>query len=178
MTKEGDTNMEFLSDFLSWAWARHHNVLSWYIRPMFILPFIFFAYKRNWKGLVATIIALLTSMFWFPAPATVDPAVEQFLQAEKDYILGDWTLSKVLASLTVPAFFYFLALAFWRRSWWWGLAVINLAALGKIAWSVISGGESGWAVLIPAVIGMLVCNVAVSLGVRFIHNKQAQKVTS
>ncbi len=43
--------MEFFSDFLSWAWARHHNVLSWYIRPMFILPFIFFAYKRSWKGL-------------------------------------------------------------------------------------------------------------------------------
>ena len=169
--------MEFLSDFLSWAWARHHNVLSWYIRPMFILPFIFFAYKRNWQGLVVTIIALLTSMFWFTAPATVDPAVEQFLQAEKDYILGDWTLSKVLASLTVPAFFYFLALAFWKRSWWWGVAVINLAALGKVAWSVISGGESGWAVLLPAVIGMLVCDAAVYFGVTFINKRQTLSAT-
>jgi hypothetical protein len=35
--------MEMLTDFLAWAWARHHNVLSWYIRPMFILPFIYFA---------------------------------------------------------------------------------------------------------------------------------------
>ncbi len=97
--------MEFLSDFLSWAWARHHNVLSWYIRPMFIIPFIYFAYKQNWKGLVLTVIALFTSMFWFPAPATVDPAVEQFLQAEKDYILGDWTFAKVLASLDRPRVF-------------------------------------------------------------------------
>jgi len=32
--------MGFLSDFLSWVWARHPNVLSWYLRPMFILPFI------------------------------------------------------------------------------------------------------------------------------------------
>ena len=125
-----------------------------------------------------TVIALATSMFWFPAPTSVDPAVEQFLQSEKDYILGDWTLSKVLASLTVPAFFYFLALAFWKRSWWWGVAVINLAALGKVAWSVISGGESGWAVLVPAVIGMLVCDAAVYLGVKFIHNRQVQKATS
>ena len=170
--------MEILSDFLAWAWSRHHNVLSWYIRPMFILPYIYFAYKRSWKGIVVTIIGLLTSMFWFPAPTTVDPAVEQFLQSERDYLLGEWTLSKVLASLTVPAFFYFLALAFWKRSWWWGVAVINLAALGKVAWSIISGGESGWAVLVPAVIGMLVCDAAVYLGVKFIHNRQVQKATS
>ena len=169
--------MEFLSDFLSWAWARHHNVLSWYIRPMFIIPFIFFAYKRNWMGLIVTVIALSTSMFWFPAPATVDPAVEQFLQSEKDYLLGEWTLSKVLASFTVPAFFYFLALAFWKRSWWWGVAVINLAALGKVAWSVISGGESGWAGLVPAVIGMLVCDAAVYLGVTFINKRQTLSAT-
>ena len=170
--------MEILSDFLTWAWARHHNVLSWYIRPLFILPYIYFAYKRSWKGIIVTIIGLLTSMFWFPAPATVDPAVEQFLQAERDYLLGVWTFGKVLLTLTVPAFFYFLALAFWKRSWWWGVAVINLAALGKIAWSVAEGGKSGWAVLIPAAIGMLVCDAAVYFGVKFIHNKQVQKVTS
>lgn len=164
--------MEFFFDFLAWAWARHHNVLSWYIRPLFILPFIFFAYKRSWKGLVITVAALFTSMFWFSAPAIVDPAVAKFLQVEKDYILGGWTITKVFASLTVPAFFYFLALAFWKRSWWWGVAVINLAALGKIAWSVIEGGESGWAVLVPAVIGMLVCDAAVYFGIKFIHRKK------
>ena len=56
------------------------------------------------------IIALFTSMFWFPAPTAVDPMVELFLQAEKDYLLGTWTLGKVLLTLTVPALFYFLAL--------------------------------------------------------------------
>jgi hypothetical protein len=116
---------------------------------------------------------LLTSMFWFPAPATVDPAVEQFLQSEKAYILGEWTSAKVLGSLTVPAFFYFLALAFWKRSWGWGVAVINLAALGKVAWSVASGGESGWSVLVPAMIGMLVCDAAVYFGVKIINRRKA-----
>lgn len=164
--------MDILSDFLSWAWARHHNVLSWYIRPLFILPYIYFAYKHSRLGIAITIAALLTSMFWFPAPATVDPAVEQFLKAERDYLLGAWTLGKVLASMTVPAFFYFLALAFWKRSWRWGLAVINLAALGKIAWSVAEGGQAGWAVLVPALIGMAVCNAAVVWGVRFIERRK------
>jgi ABC-type glycerol-3-phosphate transport system substrate-binding protein len=26
-------------EFTTWAWERHHNVLSWYIRPLFLLPF-------------------------------------------------------------------------------------------------------------------------------------------
>lgn len=155
--------MEFLSDVLTWAWARHHNILSWYIRPLFVIPFVFFAYQRNWKGLVVTVIALFTSMFWFPAPAVADPAVEKFLQAETDYILGTWDFAKVMWTMTIPAFFYFLALAFWKRSLWWGLAVINLAALGKIFWSLLSAGEAGYATLGPALIGMLVCNIVVYL---------------
>ena len=155
--------MEFLSDFLAWAWARHHNVLSWYIRPMFVIPFVYFAYQRSWKGLVLTVVALFTSMFWFPVPAVADPAVENFLQVEKDYILGTWDFAKVMWTMTVPAFFYFLALAFWKRSLWWGLAVINLAALGKIFWSILSAGESGYATLAPALIGMVVCDVVVYL---------------
>jgi hypothetical protein len=125
-----------------------------------------------------TVIALFTSMFWFAAPAVPDPAVENFLQAEKDYIFGAWNFAKVMLTLTVPAFFYLLALAFWKRSLWWGLAVINLAAVGKIVWSVLSAGEAGYATLGPALIGMIVCDVAVYLGNRLIHRRQAQTLVS
>jgi hypothetical protein len=170
--------MEFINDFLAWAWARHHNILSWYIRPLFILPYIYFAYKRSWKGLAITILALATSMFWFPAPDSVDPMVSEFLQAEKDYLTGTWTLPKILLTLTVPLFFYLLGLSFWKRSWWWGVVVINLAALGKIAWSVAEGGESGWAILIPAVVGMAVCDAAVYFGVKYLNNRKSQTAAS
>jgi len=169
--------MEFLNDFSAWAWARHHNVLSWYIRPLFIIPFIYFAYKRSWMGMIVTIIALATSMFWFPAPGTIDPMVEQFLAAELEYLTSAWTVQKILLSLMVPIFFFLLALAFWKRSWWWGVAVINIAALGKVAWSVVEGGQSGWAVLIPAGIGMLICDLAVYFGVKYIHGRRHQGVT-
>jgi hypothetical protein len=170
--------MDFLNDFFAWAWARHHNVLSWYIRPLFIIPFIFFAYKRSWKGMLVTVIALATSMFWFPAPATVGPAVEQFLAAELDYLTGIWTIQKILVSLIVPAFFILLGLAFWKRSWWWGVAVINLAALGKVAWSVLEGGRSGWAVLVPALVGMILCDLAVYFGVKYVHGRRMEKVVA
>ena len=166
--------MEYITDFLTWAWARHHNVLSWYIRPLFIIPFIFFAYKRSWKGMLLTVLALATSMFWFPAPSTVDPMVAQFLEAERAYILGPLTVQKALLWLTVPAFFILLAVAFWRRSWVWGVAVINLAALGKVAWGVSEGGASGWAILVPAILGMLLCDAAVYFGVKYAHARRQQ----
>ena len=170
--------MEFLNDFLAWAWARHHNVLSWYIRPLFVIPFIYFAYKRSWKGMILTVVALATSMFWFPAPASTDPAVEQFLAAEVEYLTGAWTIQKILMTLIVPAFFILLGLTFWKRSWWWGVAVINLGALGKVAWSVAEGGQSGWAVLVPALIGMVICNLAVYFGVKYLHGKRVRNVMS
>jgi hypothetical protein len=28
----------WINDFLAWAWERHHNVLSRYVRPLFVLP--------------------------------------------------------------------------------------------------------------------------------------------
>jgi hypothetical protein len=170
--------MEFLNDFFAWAWARHHNVLSWYIRPLFIIPFIYFAYKRSWKGMLLTVIALATSTFWFPAPAAVDPAVAQFLDAEREYLTGVWTIQKILLTLIVPVFFILLGLAFWKRSWWWGVAVINVAALGKVAWSIAEGGQSGWAVLVPALVGMIFCDLAVYFGVKYVHGKKLQKVAA
>ena len=60
---------EWLTELVSWAWDRHHNILSWYVRPLFLLPFCFFAWRRSWVGTIGTVVALLTSMAWFPAPA-------------------------------------------------------------------------------------------------------------
>ena len=60
--------MELLNDFLSWVWARHHNELSWYVRPLFLLPFCFFAYRRSLPGILVNPLALIwadRSVVWF-----------------------------------------------------------------------------------------------------------------
>jgi hypothetical protein len=59
--------MELINDFLSWLWARHHNQLSWYIRPLFLLPFCYFAYRRSVWGIVVILLVFPTSLFWFLA---------------------------------------------------------------------------------------------------------------
>ncbi|MDH3254192.1 MAG: hypothetical protein OEM62_04295 [Acidobacteriota bacterium] len=150
--------MDVLVDFLSWAWARHHNPLSWYIRPVFVLPYCYFAYKKSGWGVALTIVGVLSSMFWFPAPETTDARAEEFLAMERQYITGTWTFSKVAMTTLVPVWFVALALAFWRRSWIVGLVVINGGALLKVVWSFYFGGSSAWSIIAPVTLGALVIN--------------------
>lgn len=151
--------MDILNEFLTWAWVRHQNPLSWYVRPLFVLPFCYFAYRKNIWGIALTIIGVATSMFWFPAPETPDTRVTEFLAMERTYVGGGWTLSKTLMTALIPAWFVALALAFWRRSWLAGFVVINLGALLKTIWSFYFAGTNATAILAPVILGLVVCNV-------------------
>jgi hypothetical protein len=161
-------------EFGAWAWDRHHNVLSWYIRPLFLLPFCYFAYKRSLWGITLTVVALATSMFWFPAPERTDPGAAEFLAVEREYLTSDWSLWKVLLALIVPASFAALAVAFWKRSLVWGLAVINAMVLVKVVWSFYFGEASGGLTLLPsAVVGLAVCDVVILYVVRRMRRRSS-----
>jgi hypothetical protein len=153
--------MELLDEFLSWAWSRHHNPLGWYIRPLFLLPFCYFAYKRSIWGIALTLLALATSMFWFPEPERPDPRAVEFLAMEKEYLMSDWIPVKVLLGLLVPISLAALALAFWKRSLLYGLVLIDAIMLTKVGWSFYYGGGSGLTLLSPAVVGLVACNAVV-----------------
>ena len=151
------------NDFFLWAFERHQNVLSWYIRPLFLLPFCFFAYKKSLKGILLTLVALLSSMFWFPKPDVIDPDVAEFLKMEKEYLLGQWSFTKILITLLVPLSLFALGFAFWKRSWKYGIIVLNLIAILKIIWSIYFGSSYGFSVVAPAILGLLICNVIIGL---------------
>ncbi|WP_330274588.1 hypothetical protein OG205_02525 [Lentzea sp. NBC_00516] len=151
---------EWLNELAAWAWARHHNELSWYIRPLFLLPFAYFSYKRSGWGLVATLLALATSMAWFPAPEHPTAGAIEMLAAEREYLLGEWTPAKLAVGLLVPLTFGGLAVALWRRSLPWALVAINGGGLFKIAWTfVVSDTAGALQHLWPAVAGLTVVNV-------------------
>jgi hypothetical protein len=125
---------------------------------------------------VLTVLALVTSMFWFPAPERVDPRAAEFLAVEKDYLTGDWTLTKILLALLVPVSFAALAVAFWRRSLVWGLTVINVMVLVKIVWSFYFGEESGGLTLLPsALVGLAVCDAVILYVVRRMRKRSSSK---
>ena len=143
--------------FFDWVFDRHHNQWSWYIRPFFLIPFCYFAYKHSWTGMSMTIFCLFTSMFWFNRPEVVSNNVKTFLQFEKDWLYGEWNYQKIILIITVPISFMALGLAFWKRSLIMGLGVVVLMASGKIIWSIQNAGESGKAIIIPAIFGLIIC---------------------
>ena len=147
------------ADFLEWSWQRHHNILSWYIRPLFLLPLAWFAWRRSGIGIVLTLLALATSMFWFPEPATPDPRVDEFLAFEQEWLASQWTTAKIAVTLLVPAGLVAYCLAFWYRSLRWGLALINVMAVGKLVWGVAAGSGTGWAMTAPLLTGLALCDI-------------------
>ncbi|HEX8507919.1 MAG TPA: hypothetical protein VF635_00255 [Propionibacteriaceae bacterium] len=152
---------------LGWAWDRHANILSWYIRPLFLLPIAYFSYKRLVSGIVLTLIALATSIAWFPVPAQVQPDIAEFLAFERAWLTSGWTPEKVLSWTLAVAGLAAVCLAFWKRSLTYGLVVITTLAVGKMAWGVVEGRGTGWAMLIPAIAGLVICNGVVLYAMRW-----------
>src|SRR3712207_3674264 len=128
---------QLLADFGDWAFDRHANPLSWYIRPLFLLPLAWFAHRRSGWGIAGTLVALATSIFWFPEPERPDPQVPAFLDFEREWLTGDWDTQKVLLTLLVPLSLVAFCLAFWRRSVLWVLVLLNLMAGSKLLWCVV-----------------------------------------
>ena len=121
--------------------------------------------------MMISIFALFTSMFWFPKPAIVSKNVIEFLEFEKYYLYGEWTLSKILLALTIPLSFTALGLAFWKRSLIMGIGVVVLMATGKMVWSIQYAGESGKSILIPAIIGLIICCGLIYYGFKRLEKK-------
>ena len=149
-------------EFFEWAFARHQNMLSWYIRPLFIIPIVIGAYKKSYFIIFASIFALFTSMFWFPQPTTVDERVIGFLNFEKKYLTSGWKADKFFVLIAVVLFFLFLIYTTWQRKWKSLLWVVISGAVLKVIHSVIFGGENGKSIVKPAIIGLFVCISAIT----------------
>src|SRR5262245_31435346 len=145
--------MDVLNDFLDWAWARHQNPLSWYIRPLFILPFCYFAYKKSVWGIVLTLVAVTSSMFWFPVPAVPDPRGTALLAVEREYVGGPLTFSQVVLTGLIPIWFVLLAWFVRKRSWVGVATVISSGTLLKIGWLFRVAGRDAWVIVPPVAIG-------------------------
>ena len=147
--------------FFTWAFQRHRNILSWYIRPLFIVPIIWSAYKKLFSGISISIFGLFTSMFWFSKPDTTNPEVEKFLNFEANYLKSGWTIDKIVLLFTVIIFFVFIIVSTWTKNWKLLLLILIATAILKIFNSYLLTGKSALSMLKPAVTGLIVCMIAV-----------------
>lgn len=158
-------------DFFTWAFSRHQNILSWYIRPLFVIPIVIGAYKQSFSILFMSIFCLLTSMFWFPKPEAVDEQVHLFLEFEKNYLTSGWTTEKIVVCILILLFFILLIYTTWNRKWGQLLWVVIAGAVLKVVHSILSSGENGMALVKPAVTGLVICIVFIV----FIKDKREKK---
>ena len=148
-------------DFFEWAFARHQNTLSWYIRPLFIIPIVIGAYRKSYAVIFISIFSLFTSMFWFPQPAAPDRRVIGFLNFEKGYLTSGWTVDKIFVVIAIILFFLFIIYSTWQRKWKLLLWAVTAGAALKVIHSVIFGGEDGLSIIKPALAGLIVCIAAI-----------------
>ena len=126
--------------------------------------------------MILTLVALATSMFWFPAPERSDPMTLEFLAVEREYLTGDWTMAKVLLASLVPISWAALGFVFWKRSIVYGLVLINAIVLVKLVWSFYFGDASGGLTLLPsALAGLAVCDAVILYVVRRIRKGSSPK---
>ncbi len=148
------------ADIGAWVWERHQNQFSWYSRPLFVIPAAYYAYRRKLWHVVGFMALLASSLFWFDAPASVSPSVSEYLEWEKRLFFTNNNKLPLLAFVFgVFAFLGLFFYAFWQRSPWYGLALINAGTVLKVIVSVVFGQDAGMAAIVPSFSSLLVINL-------------------
>ncbi|WP_372401848.1 hypothetical protein ACCO40_14915 [Bacillus spizizenii] len=162
-----------LQDILDWAFRRHLNPLSWYIRPLFLLVLVYAAYKRSWKGIIITFVLMMSSMVWYPEPKKIDLQMKKVLEFEQ--MLLSSPVSAVLTIAFMMVFLGFILAAFWKRSLVFGLILLNVTLVGKVALSLFFTGENGWAPLGNTIFGLMMVN-GIGLFIKYRNRKKRRGI--
>lgn len=160
--------MDF-NEFLEWAFQRHLNPLSWYIRPVFLILLCFFAYKRKIGWVIITFLLMMSSMVWFSPPLEVNQEMQKVLDFEKELFKKPLTAIAALSFMFL--FIVSILIAFWKHSLKWGLIIVNATLIGKVVLSLFFTGESGWAPVGNTVFGLILVN-GIAAGIYFYQKRK------
>ena len=150
--------IEGFEPLLDWAWARHHNEWSWYIRPVFVLAFCAASWFRKPFLIVSLAVFFPLSAVIFPAPEHPKPHVVEFLLAERQLLEALTAVQFATFVLAVSLFLTLLAAAFWKRNLWLGVLVANLGGAAKLLFGYWAWGETGSAAILPTLVTAFVFN--------------------
>lgn len=100
-------------------------------------------------------------MIWFPVPRTTLLLVKEFLTYEREFLQAGLTGENLFFAFLVLSFFILLIRATWLHSWKMVGLILVITAFLKIIWSVDSG-QAGLTIIQLALIGLVVCLLAIS----------------
>ena len=121
-------------------------------------------------GIVMTLVAVTTSMFWFPVPDSPDPRAVALLNVERQYLRAPLTLERLVLTALIPIWFVALALAIRKVSLLAVAVVIGSGTLLKLGWLFREGGSDAWVIVPPVAVGTAVCAGVLLLAYRRIRN--------
>lgn len=143
-----------------WIWNRHQNQFSWYSRPLFIIPACYYAYKQKLGFVIGIMVLLGTSLFWFAPPTEVSETISGYLDWERQMFFNSSNRNPIIIlSISVLIFLFLLFYAFWQKSFWIGLLVLNIGNILKIGVSIFFGGDAGMASIVPTLSSILILNI-------------------
>jgi hypothetical protein len=122
-------------------WERHKNPVSWVCRPFFGLIFCYGAILQSWPIILAGVLGMGSSWFWFPKWKHTPAWAEEFINKEFGVLTPDnrWDITRVvLPSIGMPLGLAALAALLWYLSYpwnWVGILVLVIVTVFKIAWS-------------------------------------------
>lgn len=122
-------------------WERHKNPISWVCRPFFGLVIGYGAILQNWPIILAGILGIGTSWFWFPKWKRTPEWAEEFIKKEFEALTPDnpYDLSHVvLPSIGLPLGLASLVILLWYLAYpwnWLGMLIFVTATILKIIWS-------------------------------------------
>ena len=122
-------------------WERHKNPVSWVCRPFFGLVFCYGAILQSWPIILAGVLGMGSSWFWFPKWKHTPAWAEEFINKEFEVLTPDnrWDLKRVvLPSIGMPLGLAALAVLLWYLAYpwnWVGILVLVIVTVIKIIWS-------------------------------------------
>ncbi|MBL1409949.1 hypothetical protein [Sphingobacterium faecale] len=156
--------MDF-NELLEWAFQRHLNPLSWYIRPIFLILLCYVAYKRRLFWILILFLVMMSSMVWFPSPKEINPQMQKILELEKELLAHP---KSAIATISFMLLFVIaILIAFWHHSLKWGLLIVNVTLIGKVVLTLFLTGENGWAPIGNTLFGLILVNgIALTISYR------------
>ena len=165
--------MDVLNDFLNWAWARHAESTQLVYSPAVHSAVLLLCVQEEPLGHGADLVAVTSSMFWFPVPATPDPRAAALLDVERQYVGGPLTLERIVLTALIPIWFVALAWGVRRRSWLGVATVIGSGTFLKVAWLFREAGSNAWLIIPPVALGTAVCACVLSIAYTRVRNRPA-----